>query len=83
MGSIEKVNWGKPIKNKDYVVMTELPDDIQPLFEKWLFGKRRPVVFAEGDNMIYCAYYWDYTNFMNTILLSKDKSLDQLKQNQQ
>lgn len=59
----KKINWGKPIKNKDYVVIKELPDDIQPLFEKWLFGKKRPVVFQEEDNMIHCAYYWDYDEY--------------------
>ena len=69
----ENINWKNPIKNKHYVVINELPDDIQPLFEKWLFGKTRPIVFAEGDNMIHCSYIWDYENFLLT-LKSTDKS---------
>lgn len=65
MNSTENINWKNPIKNKDYVVITEFPDEFRLAFEKWLFGKTRPIIFKEGDNMIHCAYYSDYKKFLN------------------
>jgi hypothetical protein len=76
---MEDINWKKAVKNKHYVVVTELPDKLKDDFEKWLFGKRRPIIFKEGDNMIHCAYYSDYSNF----LLSINNPEPQLKPNQQ
>ena len=68
---MEEINWKNPVKNVHYVVVKELPDEIQDKFEKWLSGKRRPIVFNEKDNFCECAYYSDYLLFLNTLSLRK------------
>lgn len=59
----KKINWGNPIKNKHYVVVSELPEEERIEFEKWLSCKKRPIIFKENDAMIDCAYYWDYNEY--------------------
>lgn len=67
----EQINWKNPIKNKHYVVVSELPEESQKQFEEWLIGKKKPVVYKEGDNFIDCAYFWDYTDFLNHLEIHK------------
>lgn len=71
MKSIDVINWKHPIKNVHYVVVNELPEDIQRPFENWLTGKKRPIVFQEGDNSGDCAYIWHYTEFINYLEIHK------------
>ena len=66
----ENINWGKPIKNTHYVVLSELPDEVKDKFEKWLTGKTRPLIESEGDRMFDCAYYSDYEKFLSGYLVS-------------
>lgn len=47
-------------KNKDYVVITELPEEEQTPFVRWLAGQTRPLIEAEKENKWNCAYAWDY-----------------------
>ena len=61
-----EINWKSPVKNKDYVVIPELPENIQKPFEDWLTGKTRPVIEVENENMFECAYYSDYKKFSKT-----------------
>lgn len=68
---MEDINWKNPVKNVHYVVVKELPDEIQDKFEQWLSGKRRPIVFNEGNNFCECAYYSDYTEFLNYLEIHK------------
>jgi hypothetical protein len=63
----KNTNWRNPIKNVDYVVITEFSDEIQIEFEKWLEGKTRPMVEKEAENMMRCAFYSDWEKF-NQIL---------------
>lgn len=48
------------IKNVDYIVVNELPEIQQELFNKWMVGQTRPLVESEGDNKFNCAFKWDY-----------------------
>ena len=71
MKSIDVINWKKPVKNIHYVVIKELPSEIQEKFEAWLTGKTTPIVNQEGDNSFHCAYIWDYTEFLNYLEIHK------------
>jgi hypothetical protein len=64
MGGNDNINWKNPVKGVHYVVVSELPEDIQKPFEDWLKGQTRPMVEKEGDKMFDCAFHWDYTNFL-------------------
>jgi hypothetical protein len=66
-----EINWKKPVKNIHYVVVKELPEEIQSKFEIWLTGKQIPIVDKEGANAFNCAYYWDYQDFLNHLEIHK------------
>jgi hypothetical protein len=68
---MENINWKNPVKNVDYVVVKELPEAMQDKFEQWLSGKRRPIIFNEGDNFCECAYYSDYKEFLTYFAIHK------------
>jgi hypothetical protein len=59
-------NWKNPTKNKDYVVISELPDHLQLSFRKYLKGKTCPVVKKENELSFDCAFLHDYTKFLNS-----------------
>ena len=71
MKRIEEINWRNPVKNVHYVVVKELPMDLQYKFEEWLSGKRRPIIFNEGDNSLDCAYQFDYKEFLTHLEIHK------------
>jgi len=66
MKSSYMTNWKNPIKNKDYVVISELPDHLQLPFRKYLKGKTCPVVKKEKEHSFNCAFLHDYTKFLNS-----------------
>jgi len=47
-------------KGKDYILISELPSEEQELFQKWLYGKTRPIIEEEGVNSMDCCYKLDY-----------------------
>lgn len=47
-------------KGIDYILISELPNEDQEPFRKWLFGKTRPIVEVEGVNSMDCCYKLDY-----------------------
>ena len=59
-------NWKHPKKNKDYLVISELPDNLQLPFRVYLNGKTCPVVKQEKERAFDCAYLHDYTKFLNS-----------------
>ena len=71
----EEINWKDPVKNKHYVVFPELPENIREPFKDWLKGKKRPIVFKEGDNFCDCAYYSDYKLFLEMFMAKNKKDL--------
>jgi len=66
MKSNYMTNWKNPTKNKDYVVISELPDHLQLSFRKYLKGKTCPVVKKENELSFDCAFLHDYTKFLNS-----------------
>lgn len=53
------------IKNINYIVISELPQEQQEPFNNWLFGQTRPLVEQEGENARNCAYKSDYNIWLN------------------
>lgn len=64
MKSSYMTNWKNPIKNLHYVVISELPENLQQDFRKYLQGKTVPVVKQEKENSMDCAYHSDYVKFL-------------------
>lgn len=50
-------------KGKDYIVISELPEEQQAALREWLVGQTLPVVPAEGDKANDCCYRRDYDRF--------------------
>ncbi|WP_421920423.1 hypothetical protein [Marinifilum sp.] len=47
-------------KGKDYILIPEIPNEDQEPFQKWLWGKTRPIIEEEGINSMNCCYKLDY-----------------------
>jgi hypothetical protein len=47
-------------KNKDYIVITELPIEQQKPLNDWLYGQSAPIIEKEGINKYNCCFKWDY-----------------------
>jgi len=52
------------IKNYDYIVISELPEEQQEPLKKWLYGQTLPIVYEEGKNSHNCCYKWDYLTWL-------------------
>jgi hypothetical protein len=53
------------IKNVDYIVISELPEEEQKPFRKWLVGQTLPLIEEESKNKYNCAYKWDYDKWLS------------------